>query len=195
MKRTVQKENIPSQEHLTTWNSESKAAPHHSRPKSVLRSLSVANPMQPHPGLADSPLASPMYFMSPAETLLESLGLNADDISFHDLIEAYNTFSARIKSQARSILIAAEPHPALVSLREHSHQLVQALLRDLKRAQEHPMANIRGSFADNSFQTSAELNDEEVRVARDLASLNLHVLRFLSNIFSVPPLHSIFSSA
>lgn len=191
MKRTVQKENIPSQEHLTTCNPESKAALRDFRPKSVLTNLVVANPMQPH----DPGLASPMYFLSPAETLLESLRLNADDIPFHDLIEAYNAFSDRIKSQIHSISNVTEPQPALVSLQKQSRQLVRVLLRDLKRAQDYPTANVRASFVDNSFQTSAELIDEEVRVARDLASLNLHVLRFLSNIFSVPPLHSIFSSA
>ncbi|KAJ7643990.1 hypothetical protein FB45DRAFT_285364 [Roridomyces roridus] len=133
----------------------------------------------------DNPLASPVYFMAPAETLMESLGPNVDDISCHDLTEAYNAFSNRIKSQIRVILSVPEPQPALVSLQEHSHRIVQALRRDMKRTRQDPAANT--SFQSNSSQ------EEEIRVARDFALLNHHVLCFVSDIFSFPPLYSIFS--
>ncbi|KAJ7505135.1 hypothetical protein B0H11DRAFT_1977000 [Mycena galericulata] len=204
MKPTVQKENFPAQEPRTTQ--ESKSSLQHSRVasvplKSILKNTPTAipskympPPLKPPSDGADSPLTSPAYFMSPAETLLESMGPNADDISFHDLIEAYNTFSDRIRSQIRTILNVAAPHPALVSLREYTHQMVQALRRDLKHTREETASNPRRtSLADNSFLATAELDEEEVRVSRDLALLNHQVLRFLSDIFSFPPLYSIFS--
>ncbi|KAJ6585180.1 hypothetical protein B0H19DRAFT_1059450 [Mycena capillaripes] len=133
--------------------------------------------------------------MSPAETLLESTGPNADDISVHDLIEAYNTFSLRIRSQIRVILNAEVPHPALISLNEYSHQMSEALRRDLKRAREAPPSHSRRtSCAQNSLQSIPEMDEEEIRVARDLALLSQQVLRFLSDIFTFPPLYSIFSA-
>ncbi|KAF7365033.1 GLOBIN domain-containing protein [Mycena venus] len=141
----------------------------------------------------DNALACPAYFMSPAETLLESTGPNGDDISLHDLIEAYNTFSLRIRAQIRAILNADPPPPALISLQECSHEIGEVLRRDLKRTRDEPSFQSRHtSFAQNSFQS--ELDEEEMRVARDLALLSHQVLRFLSDILSFPPLYSIFST-
>ncbi|KAJ6508524.1 hypothetical protein C8R45DRAFT_1089693 [Mycena sanguinolenta] len=142
------------------------------------------------PAISDNPLESPSYFMSPAATLLESAGLHSDDISLHDLIEAYNTFSLRIQSQIRVILKATSTPPALVSLKEFSRQLSEALRRDLKRAREETAMSRRTSFA---VQTP-QLDEDEIRAARDVALLSQQVLRFLSDIFSFPPLHSIFST-
>ncbi|KAJ7781762.1 hypothetical protein DFH07DRAFT_1055347 [Mycena maculata] len=201
MKQTVQKENFLDKDPRPTWTPESKSSLQQAKVasvplKSILKNTIPSTHMPPPAKLpSDSPLTSPAYFMSPAETLVESTGPNADDISFHDSIEAYSTFSDRIRSQIRVVLDVAAPHPALVSLKEHSHPLAEAFLRDLKRTREEPASNMRRntSFADNSFQTAAEL-DEELRISRDSAALNHQVLRSLSDIFCFPPLYSIFST-
>ncbi|KAJ7147132.1 hypothetical protein C8R43DRAFT_1129909 [Mycena crocata] len=143
---------------------------------------------------ADAPLASSAYFISPTETVLQSMGPGGDDISFHDLIEAYNTFSNRIRAQIRGILDSQAPKPALISLKASSHQLAEALRRDLKRIRDEPASHSRRtSFIGGSFQTT-EMDEEDIRVSRDLASLSQQVLRFLSDIFSFPALHSIFAT-
>ncbi|KAJ7176026.1 hypothetical protein C8R46DRAFT_1347487 [Mycena filopes] len=204
MKLTSHKENFPSKELRTTWSQEAKHPPPAkvaSAPlKSILKNSSTVIPLSSYmPPAAKAPvdeaLASPAYFMSPAETLLESTGPNADDVSVHDLIEAYNTFSQRIRSQIRGILRAEAPLPALTSLAEYCHQLGEVLRRDLKRTREEPFPQSRrASFAINSFQSIPQLDEEEMRIARDVALLSQQVLRFLSDIFTFPALHSIFST-
>ncbi|KAJ7134791.1 hypothetical protein C8R44DRAFT_771481 [Mycena epipterygia] len=204
MKPTVQKENFQANESRTTWMQESKPSLRHAKVasvplKSILKNSTTPIPSAYMPPAAkpptDGPLACPTYFMSPAETILESTGPNAHDVSFHDLIEAYNTFSNRIRSQIRVILSVDAPQPALVSLKEYSHEMGKALRRDLKRIREQPSPQSRRtSFLDESFQSITEADEEDIRVARDLALLGHHVLRFLSEIFSFPPLYSIFSA-
>lgn len=204
MKPAVQKENFPANKARATWMQDSKPSLRHAKVasvplKSILKNSTTAIPSAGMPPAAkpptDSPLACPTYFMSPAETILESTGPNAHDVSSHDLIEAYNTFSNRIRSQIRIILSVKAPQPALISLKEYSHEMGEALRRDLKRIREQPSPQSRRtSFLDESFQTITEADEEDIRVARDLALLSHHVLRFLSEIFSFPPLYSIFSS-
>jgi hypothetical protein len=204
MKPTVQKENFPAKQPHTTWSQEPKHSLGQAKVASVPLKSILKNPTSSYMPPASKtpsepvhdPLASRAFFMSPAETLLESTGPNADDISFHDLIEAYNTFSLRIRSQIRVILKnAGTPPPALISLKECADQMSEALRRDLKRTREEPSSNSRRtSFAQDSLQTIPEIDEEEIRAARDLALLSQQVLRFLSDIFSFPPLYSIFSS-
>ncbi|KAJ6525288.1 hypothetical protein DFH09DRAFT_1416647 [Mycena vulgaris] len=201
MKLAVQKENFSSQEPRTSRTQDSKPLIRQVKValaplKSILKNATTPIPstcmLPAAKPPADGPLACTAYFMSPAETLLESTGPNAHDISFHDLIEAYNTFSNRIRSQIRVILGAEAPQPALVALKELSHQIGTALRRDLKRTREEPSHFRDTSFADASFRTTQP--DEGIRVARDFALLSHQVLRFLSDIFTFPPLYSIFST-
>ncbi|KAJ7784377.1 hypothetical protein B0H16DRAFT_1876842 [Mycena metata] len=203
MKLTVQKENFLSKEPRTTWTQQGKHRPPAkvaTAPlKSILKNTStVIHPSYMPPAAkapVDGALALPAYFMSAAETLLESMGPNADDISVHDLIEAYNTFSQRIRAQIRGILTAEVPLPALNSLAECCHQLGEVLRRDLKRTREEPFPQSRlTSVGLDSVQSIPELYEEEIRISRDLALLSQQVLRLLSDIFSFPALHSIFST-
>ncbi|KAJ7677482.1 hypothetical protein B0H17DRAFT_1182547 [Mycena rosella] len=163
--------------------------------KSILKNASATTPSSYMPPAAkppaDDPLALPAYFLTAAETLLESMGPNADDISFHDLIEAYNTFSNRIRAQIRAIVNAETPQPALVSLAEYSRQIGEAFCRDLKRTREEPPHFRRTPFAGEAI---TQLDGEQVRIAQDLALLGQQVLRIVSVIFSCPPLYSIFTT-
>ncbi|KAJ7245028.1 hypothetical protein B0H12DRAFT_1128337 [Mycena haematopus] len=198
MKPTVQKENLPFKEEPCTTCPETKPFLPQTKVLSVpLKSILSNTPPSCYmpPATSDNPLEYPSYFMSPAKTLLESTDPNTDDISLHDLIEAYNTFSLRIQSQIRAILKATSTPPALVSLEECSGRLSEALRRDLKRTREETAIHSRRtSFAQGSFQPSPELDEDEIRAAREMALLSHQVLRFLSNIFSFPLLYSIFST-
>ncbi|KAJ7442618.1 hypothetical protein FB451DRAFT_1297037 [Mycena latifolia] len=200
MKPPAQKENFPAKEPRTSQTQDSKPPIRQAKVplKSILKNTPTTTPSPCMPPAAkqpaDGPLACIAYFSSPAETLLESTGPNADDISFHDLIEAYNTLSNRIRSQIRLILIAETPLPALIALKEYSHQIGEALRRDLKRTREEPPHSRRTSIAGASFQMITQPDEDEIRVSRDLALLSHQALRFLSDIFSFPPLYSIFTT-
>lgn len=133
-------------------------------------------------------LRSTDFLSSPLETILESIydpGL--DNISLHDLIEAYNTISTRIRSQAR-LLLQDQSLPAIEFLREHSSSLTYALKRDLRRALvEHP------THSQESVSTDMPISSHDVQCARDMAALCLHALRFLSDVFVFKALYSVFA--
>ncbi|KAJ7016203.1 hypothetical protein C8F04DRAFT_1164189 [Mycena alexandri] len=181
MKLTVQKENFLSKELRTTWTAQEKHRPPAkvaSAPlKSILKNTSTVIPSSYMPPAAKAPidgaLASPAYFMSAAEN---ATGVHG------------------IRTQIRGILSAEATLPALTSLAECCHQLSEVLRRDLIRTREEPFPQSRRtSFKLDSIQSISEL-DEEIIIARDLALLSQQVLRFLSDIFSFPALHSIFST-
>ncbi|KAK7048529.1 GLOBIN domain-containing protein [Favolaschia claudopus] len=203
---TLQKENLPNQE-LISCSAEknpinSQSAKAGSAPlKTILdntpshiSSCRMPPASTPHAGNFDDPLQCHAYFMSPAETLLESTSLEHNAVSLHDLIEAYNTFSLRIKAQIRQILKAESTPPALALLEGCSSQLSEALRRDLKRAREEPLTHsphITRIY--DSFHGAPPPDDDEIRISRDMALLGQQVLRFLSDIFCFPPLYSIFT--
>ncbi|KAJ7095729.1 hypothetical protein B0H15DRAFT_880339 [Mycena belliarum] len=198
----AQKENFPSKIHHASRTQDSKlpisrakdaSAPLKPILENAPTTTSPCMPPAPKPS-ADSPLACVSYLSSPAETLLESMGANSDDVSLHDLIEAYNTLSNRIRSQIRVILTAETPTPALVSLEVHAHQIGEALCRDLKRTRDEPPHSCQTSFAGAPFQMTSETDAVGLRVSRDLALLSNHVLCFISDIFSFPPLYAIFTT-
>ncbi|KAF8171995.1 hypothetical protein K438DRAFT_1852045 [Mycena galopus ATCC 62051] len=156
MKPTLQKENFPSKEPPTTCILEAKPPLRQvaSVPlKSILKNTPAIPSSYMPPATSvpvNNPLDCPTYFMSPGETLLESTG-------------------PIIKAQIRAILKAESAPPALVSLRECSRQMSEALRRDLKRTREEAPSRSR-------------------------SLLGHQVLRFLSDIFTFPPLYSIFST-
>ncbi|KAJ7288150.1 hypothetical protein C8J57DRAFT_1279246 [Mycena rebaudengoi] len=202
----VQKENFPTKK-SRSWTSETLKPPPLPRTqlataplKSILKNTSVVlsssmPPTKSTSELSPSPLSSGTYFMSPMETLLESsVGLDANGVSLHDLIEAYNVLSTRIRSQIRVILGKQAPQSALASLREHSGPIAEALRRDLKRAREDPSTYVQRMSHADSFQTTIEIDEDDLRVSRDLALLSQQVLRLISDLFSFPPLFSLFST-
>ncbi|KAJ7195440.1 hypothetical protein GGX14DRAFT_474749 [Mycena pura] len=208
---TVQKENCPAKQPYVTETQETKLQSRQAKVasaplKPIFENNPGPSPIPPSPAymppaagpsseLPNEFLASPAYFMSPVTTVLESAGQGANDISVHDLIEAYNMISNRIRSQIRVILADEAPRPALVPLQECSRQLGEALRRDLKRVREEPFFDARRtSSIEGSFQRSISMNEEETRVSRDLALLAHQVLRLISEIFAFSPLYSIFST-
>ncbi|KAF9465829.1 hypothetical protein BDZ94DRAFT_1253286 [Collybia nuda] len=132
-------------------------------------------------------LLSTEFLLSPLETVLESIcdpGL--DNVSLHDLIEAYSTLSARIRSQARSLL-DDQPLPAIEALREHSSSLTHALKRDLRRILfESGPPTQESTLTDTPILT-------DIQFTRDMAALCLHALCFLSDVFVFKALYSVFS--
>ncbi|KAJ7069654.1 hypothetical protein C8F01DRAFT_1113489 [Mycena amicta] len=199
MKAAVHKENHPANQQPPSREAP-KQTPRTTKlpsqpPKSILKNPLLPPPsasMPPTVELQNEPLTSPLYFMSPATTILEYEGLDGDHISLHDLVEAYATLSNRIRSQIRILLADDAVPPALSPLKESSSKLGAALRRDLKRAREEPSEPSSTSW--NPLESSLEKEADELRVSRDNAELGHHVLRFVSEIFSFTPLSSLFST-
>jgi hypothetical protein len=144
----------------------------------------------------NDPMTSIAYLNSPLETLLESIDdPESEHISLHDLTEAYNILSNRIRSQMRVILEASQPLPAFNPLKQNSPQLTQSLRRDIRRALIDPSSTSRASSSlENSLLSNSQVSEDEIKYARDLSSLCHHTLRFLSLVFTVPAMYSIFPS-
>ncbi|KAF7298881.1 GLOBIN domain-containing protein [Mycena indigotica] len=199
MKAIVQKENHP----VKLQPSEShKPRPQFKLPSQPLQPIhlttTIPSAFMPHPNDLssdpyDGPLTSTVYFISPITTILAYGGLEGDHISVHDLIEAYSTLSNRIRTQIRPLLDLPNLNPpALLPLKECSSQLSFALKRDLKRSREQPFDSSYASWS--PLETSLQKDADELRLLRDNAELEQHVLRFVSEIFAFVPLFSLFST-
>lgn len=151
-----------------------------------------------HLPLKDDAMNAPNYFKSSVDTLLESIhDTESDHVSLHDITEAYNTFSTRTIAHITVISQADYPLPALNLPKVHSSQIIQSLRRDVRRALLDPSIDFTHQYSpfDGSMRSeSQELNEDEIKYARDLSSLCHQSLRFLSDILRFPALYSIFPS-
>ena len=137
------------------------------------------------------PLMPSTYLSSPLDTILESLHDPAY-VSPHDLVEAYNVISMRIRSQSQVIMHTKHRLPAFTLLGEHASLLAQALSRDVRRALSHPSSGFRTPAPFASSSTNPPMTNNDIQYARDLSILCHHALRLLSDVFSFEPLHSLF---
>ena len=147
--------------------------------------------------VSDSPLKLlliPFYFSSPLNTLLESLhDPDCNQVMFHDIMEAYDCFSDRIRSVAKPLQVQTihEDHPALKIIGECSSGLVQVLKRDLRRAIAAPSSQSQHSFHMYSYGSNGtSLNAYH---ALDFARLAEHALCLISDICIFRALYSLFS--
>ncbi|KAF9071200.1 hypothetical protein BDP27DRAFT_1322500 [Rhodocollybia butyracea] len=118
------------------------------------------------------------YLQSPLNTLEDSL--TGDHFDLHDLSEAYNVLSTRIKD---ILLRDVDSEQALSVLREQSHTLTNALRRDVMRVLTNPYLTPRRD----------DMDPEEVQFARDLAMLGQQAIRLISELFAFPQLSSTMS--
>lgn len=144
--------------------------------------------------VSDSLLLIPFYFSSPLNTLLESLhDPDCNQIMFHDIMEAYDSFSDRIRSVAKPLMqvqTTDTAHPALKIIGECSSDLVQVLKRDLRRAAS-PSSQSQQSFHMYSYGSNGtSLNAYH---ALDFARLAEHALCLISDICIFKALYSLFS--
>ncbi|KAF7430496.1 hypothetical protein PC9H_006204 [Pleurotus ostreatus] len=112
------------------------------------------------------------FLYSPIETLLESI---VEEISVHDVIEAYNLFSNR--TQANIQLMTHDL--ALPILQRHSSAIANALHRDIQ----------------SLFNPPSSLAEEDTYDASENVLLCHEALRLLSNIFTFPALFRCFNNS
>ncbi|KDR82379.1 hypothetical protein GALMADRAFT_237661 [Galerina marginata CBS 339.88] len=162
-------------------------------------SLSVAkNPMDRNAVTeppVKPPAISPSYFTSAIRTLKASTSHPAQEcISIHDLVEAYNTLSNKIRMEI-NFITSDEPPLFLAIFKEESSHIVGCLARDIRRVlpnsfDSQPQPH---SFADLSYFSETAPNEDDLRTIRENNTLCQYALRFVSDIFTFPALYSNFT--
>jgi hypothetical protein len=133
------------------------------------------------------------YFASPIQTLSESIKDPGQDwITTHDLVEAYNVLSARIRSQIHNILIVDKPLPSLAIFKAQSSQIAECISRDLERLLPSPFESLQ--HAGRSYYSDHSPSGDELYIATNNATLCHHALRFMTDIFTFRSLYSNFTS-
>lgn len=136
---------------------------------------------------------SETYFASPIQTLAESIKDPGQDwITSHDLAEAYNVLSARIRSRIHDILIVDNPLPPLAIFKAQSSQIAECLSRDLERLLPSPFDSPQQ--AGRSYYSDHSLSSDERHIANNNATLCHHALRFMTDIFTFQSLYCNFTS-
>lgn len=142
-------------------------------------------------------LAHPTFFKSPVNSLLNTLGEDTfEHTSAHDLLDAYNTFSYRIKAVAGSLASDCEGYPSLQVLKNNAVALGRCMQRDIRRAFADPLAsNSRvarlGSISTSPSQAT-NTPPEIINAARETSMLCQYALQLVSNIFCLPGLFILF---
>ncbi|KAG6887992.1 hypothetical protein C0992_009972 [Termitomyces sp. T32_za158] len=150
-------------------------------PNSVTR----PDPKAPHSNTASHPSMFESYLSSPLETIIGSLDdYDWEYITCHDVTEAYNVLSARIRAIAPLIVYAEDPVPALIPLEKQATSLARALKRDIRRASVNPSHNPKPSALDESYLSEISMTDHDIQYTIDLSTLCHHSLpRELSELF------------
>ncbi|KAG6829469.1 hypothetical protein H0H92_004431 [Tricholoma furcatifolium] len=145
--------------------------------------------------MENEPAMCNSYLSSPLDTILASLDdYNWDYISCHDITEAYNILSARMRSIAH-LLCSDGSFPAFNPLKEHANSLARALKRDIRRALIKPSSTLYETPAlyYDSYASEISLTDFDIQHALDVSTLCHHSLYVLSAIFTMENLHVLFS--
>ncbi|KAG9315759.1 hypothetical protein JVU11DRAFT_3408 [Chiua virens] len=142
-----------------------------------------------------TPLQDPCYLLSVVQTLSDSLQ-EPTSTSTHDLLDAYATFSNRIRSLSQSLQTCHALPPALTPLKSHTDAVVQAFRRDLRLAYIDPFVSYPLLSSDEiPLQRNLHLsiNIDTKQYARDASSLCHYALCALTAIFRFPAFHLAFS--
>ncbi|KAI6039331.1 hypothetical protein EDC04DRAFT_3009874 [Pisolithus marmoratus] len=150
--------------------------------------------MSDHPS---TPLHDTLYLLSTIETIKDSLA-DSSSVSSHDLLDAYNTLSRRLKSQSQALQESATSFSAFECITSNRKDLFEAFRRDIGLAHIDPFSTDqprrdapRDLFL--SFTHSADIGSIQIQRARDFSCLCNHALSTLAVIFKFPSLFSLFT--
>ncbi|KAG0704225.1 hypothetical protein DFH29DRAFT_912381 [Suillus ampliporus] len=140
-----------------------------------------------------APLQDTTYLKSPLECIVNSLEPNSVH-SNHDLLDAYSTFSNRIRAEAQELQRSSTSLSALELLRIKAHAFSQALRRDITLAHIDPFAATRTFASGESLLSGPRQSTADVvKHAGDSSALCQQALCALAAVFRFPNLHSLFS--
>jgi hypothetical protein len=133
------------------------------------------------------------YLTSPLQSIINSLKPNSPH-SNHDLLDAYNTFSNRIRAEALELQQSSASLPALEFLRINAHVFSQALRRDIALAHIDPFIPPRAfTLGESLFSEARQSTVDVVEYAGDSSALCQLALCALSEVFRFRNLYSLFS--
>lgn len=140
-----------------------------------------------------TPLHDTTYLTSPLQSIINSLEPNCLH-SNHDLLDAYNTFSNRIRAEAQGLQQSSAPLPALEFLRTKAHAFSQALRRDIALAHIDPFIPPPAfTPVESLFSEARQLTADVVEHAGDSSALCQQALCALSEVFRFRNLYSLFA--
>lgn len=136
------------------------------------------------------------HFQSPVATLLKSRQRD-DSTPCKDLSQAYGLFYAQTKSIATA-LSTRHPFdcPALEYLKPYASELTSCIKRDMELALVDVATRSRewaGHGQLDSAFYSAGVSEDNFKNFKDMADTSQHALQFVSCIFSLSALASVFS--
>jgi hypothetical protein len=145
------------------------------------------------------PLSDLHYLDGPVNKILSECS------TLPDLIEAYSVLTARLRAAVQESTDSNCSWPLFQPLRKHRTAFVDAVVRDLGRALIDPMEGcdvVRCSSPEpQSSLPSPEksprkkrcgMNEEQVKYARDLATVSHAVIKFIGLAFTLPAVYGLF---
>lgn len=140
------------------------------------------------------------YLRSPISTILESIeDVHKEYLSAHDLIDAYHTLCSRLRDISGVLSNESAKVPALRCLEEQSVPFTRILRKHVREALVDPLltASQRSSVWVGALRPynwpSTPVTDEDMKLARDTASLCQSALRVVSYILRFPALSAVFT--
>ena len=148
------------------------------------------------------PLSDLHYLDGPVNKILSECS------TLPDLIEAYSVLTARLRAAVQESTDSNCSWPLFQPLRKHRMAFVDAVVRDLGRALIDPMEgcdNVKCSSPEpRSSLPSPEksprkkrcgMNEEQVKYARDLATVSHAVIKLLGLAFTLPAIYGLFNGS
>ena len=145
------------------------------------------------------PLSDLHYLDGPVNKILSECS------TLPDLIEAYSVLTARLRAAVQESTDSNCSWPLFQPLRKYRTGFVDAVVRDLGRALIDPMEGcdiVRCSSPEpQSSLPSPEksprkkrcgMNEEQVKYARDLATVSHAVIKFIALAFTLPAVYGLF---
>ncbi|KAH9038215.1 hypothetical protein EDB85DRAFT_2141985 [Lactarius pseudohatsudake] len=145
------------------------------------------------------PLSDLHYLDGPVNKILSECS------TLPDLIEAYSVLTARLRAAVQESTDSSCSWPLFQPLRKHHTAFVDAVVRDLGRALVDPMEGcdiVRCSSPEpQSSLPSPEksprkkrcgMNEEQVKYARDLATVSHTVIKLIGLAFTLPAVYGLF---
>ena len=152
----------------------------------------------PEPG---DPLSDLHYLDRPVNKIL------AQCSSLLDLIEAYSVLTARLRAAVQETTDSNCSWPLFQPIRKRRLAFVDSVIRDLGRALVDPMDGddlgctepepllALPSPEKSPRKKRCGMNEEQVKYARDLATVSHAVIKFLGLVFTLPAVYCLFDGS
>lgn len=149
-----------------------------------------------------NPLSDLHYLDGPVNKILSSRS------SLADLIEAYSVLTARLRAAVQESTDSECSWPLFQPLRKRRTAFVDAVVRDLGRALVDPMEesdqsgcpvleppSVLPSPEKSPRKKRCGMDEEQVKYARDLATVSHAVIKLLGLVFNLPAVYNLFDGS